>query len=67
MGRPRDECVLRVRLLSNTSSGEHKFKVTALIVTPPRADAVSAVEDVQNFVDYAPTSIVRRVVEGHGK
>jgi hypothetical protein len=61
-GQPHATCVLRVRLLPETSSGEHKFKLTALIVTPPQPDAVAAVADVQDFVDSSPTSLVEQVV-----
>ncbi|KAL1524124.1 hypothetical protein AB1Y20_019033 [Prymnesium parvum] len=64
VGAAGSRCVLEARLLRRTSSGEHKFKLTALIVTPPVADE-SAIEDVQDFVDSSPTSLVR-LVEGGG-
>ena len=56
-GRPRSRavCQLRVRVLPNTTSGEHKFKVTALIVTSRPEDSLG-LDDVAHFVDMSSRS-----------
>ena len=55
-------CALRATVMPRTSSGEHKFKVTALVVTPPHMDeAAAAVADLQDFVDSQPRALIERV------
>jgi len=54
-------CVLGAEVLSRTNSGEHKFKITALIVTQASGNAPSAVGEVGLFVDYSSTNTVMGV------
>ena len=51
-------CRLHGRTLANTSSGEHKFKVTAVVVTPLALVKTleSGINDVAKFVDYSTKS-----------
>ena len=48
-------CRLLIRVLPNTTSGEHKFKVTALIVTSNAEDGLG-LDDVAHFVDMSSRS-----------
>ena len=54
-------CVLGAEVLPKTSSGEHKFKITALIVTQASGNAPRAVGEVGLFVDYSSTDTVMGV------
>ena len=56
-GRPQllRSCRLHGRTLTDTSSGEHKFKVTAVVVAPLALVKTleSGIKDVARFVDYS--------------
>ena len=56
-------CVLRARIVPNSTSGEHKFKITGLVVTPPSMRAMGT-EDLANFVDFSSQSDFRRAAGG---
>ena len=55
-------CALRLTIASNTSSGEHKFKLTGLVLTPPRAGNL-ALDDLQDFVDHSAAEHFERAFE----
>ena len=56
-------CIVQARILSNSNSGEHKFKLTGLIVRPPHVRALG-MDDVQNFVDYSSPGDFKRAAAG---
>ena len=59
------ECRLRGVTLQNTSSGEHKFKLTALVVTPVAFKVKSGIGDVANFVDCSSKQVYAHVASLH--
>ena len=60
------ECRLRGVTLQSTRSGEHKFKLTALVVTPLAFKVKSGIVDVASFVDWSTKEVYAHAASLHG-
>ena len=59
------ECRLRGVTLQSTRSGEHKFKLTALVVTPLAFKVKSGIVDVASFVDWSTKEVYAHAASLH--